>query len=678
MITKTTEFFRNIKNLPPEGTQEFYDLIKWEEEKCLGGVTINGVNIPPWLYFHLNHWWIRIDKKDNFGNVVRVPSLPFLRDNEWIRGTLLDQCRREMKGYMEIGLRQGGKSEFEASVTGCNALLFKDTQNVIVGGNDPDLTLLKDKVDFGMKNMWKGLYIPRIDKNWAKSMVKLGYKKKDGDDDVWSYLIIRNADDGNNTETAAGTTAKTYVMDEVGKYLFGQVFEAAKPAFLSEFGWRTIPILVGTGGSFDNGADADRFFHSPDANNFLGVIDPKTGKKTCIFMSGLYRQDCKDEWTLSDFLKKEGVIDTNKSYSKLDKIPIKVSNKEKALEKILEEREKKSKDPDKQEYLKTIMYHPLTVEECFMTSRANIFNSAAAKAQKARLLGTGRTGSLVKLYHDGERITHEFTDKLPITNYPMAAGENKDAPVIIYEFPIQNPPYGLYVAGVDPYRQGKAAYSDSLGVVYIYKRMHEINSEKYQDMFVASYAARPDSQEDWNEQARLLCKYYNARILCENDELSFINYMIGKGDANLLEKQPDWLKEIVPHTTQNRDFGISRSAEKIRTFLHSCLKKYTEEVISKEVDENGTVIKEEIGIKRILDLLLLEEMIHFNDEGNFDRIVAAELAIAQALKMDPIIGKVQESRDSRYQNLGNRAKAKNKSKMFVGNTTASRKNKLFV
>jgi len=77
-------------------------------------------------------------------------------------------------------------------------------------------------------------------------------------------------------------------------------------------------------------------------------------------------------------------------------------------------------------------------------------------------------------------------------------------------------------------------------------------------------------------------------------------------------------------------------------------------------------------------LLLLEEMIHFNDEGNFDRIVGAELAIAQALKMDPIIGKVQESRDSRYQNLGNRAKAKNKSKMFVGNTTASRKNKLFV
>ena len=58
--------------------------------------------------------------------------------------------------------------------------------------------------------------------------------------------------------------------------------------------------------------------------------------------------------------------------------------------------------------------------------------------------------------------------------------ESKDAPIVIWEMPIQNAPYGLYVAGVDPYRQGKSAYSDSLGAVYIYKRMHDIFSEKFQ------------------------------------------------------------------------------------------------------------------------------------------------------------------------------------------------------
>jgi hypothetical protein len=74
------------------------------------------------------------------------------------------------------------------------------------------------------------------------------------------------------------------------------------------------------------------------------------------------------------------------------------------------------------------------------------------------------------LYDDGDGIKHSFTDKLPITNFPLKTGDSKDAPVVIYEFPMEDPPYGLYTAGVDPYRQGKSAYSSSLGAVYIYKR----------------------------------------------------------------------------------------------------------------------------------------------------------------------------------------------------------------
>jgi hypothetical protein len=308
-----------------------------------------------------------------------------------------------------------------------------------------------------------------------------------------------------------------------------------------------------------------------------------------------------------------------------------------------------------------------------MSSQDNIFNVQSLKAQKARILATERVGTPVILFHDGEKIAHEFTDKRPISNFPLSSGEPKDAPVVIYEFPVLNPPYGLYVAGVDPYRQGKSAYSNSLGAVYIYKRMHEINSDKYQDMFVASYVARPDKKEDWEEQARLLIKYYNARTLCENDELSFINYMISKGDASYLEVQPDWLKEITPNTTQKRDYGISRSAEKVRTFLHGCLKKYAEEVIHREFDANGSVTKEEIGVKRILDALLLEEMIQFNDEGNYDRIIAAELAIAQAMKMDPIFGAIKEEIKNPY------PKRTNKSKMFSNSSNLFRngKSKLF-
>jgi hypothetical protein len=188
--------------------------------------------------------------------------------------------------------------------------------------------------------------------------------------------------------------------------------------------------------------------------------------------------------------------------------------------------------------------------------------------------------------------------------------------------------------------------------------MHDLFGEKYQDMFVASYAARPDKKETWEEQARLLIKYYNARTLCENDEISFIEHMKAKGDAHLLEPQPEWLKEIIANSSVKRDYGLHRSALKIINYLHSSFKKYLEETIYEEKDENGEVTMQILGVYKVLDPLLLEEVIQYNDEeGNYDRLVAAELAIVQANKMDPILGRVAGSSDPRVESLYKRRPA---------------------
>ena len=645
MEIKTTEFFRNMKSLPPEGSEEFKQLINWEIEKITGGVTINGVFISGWLYWHINHWWIRVDDVDEYNNIIRKPQLPELRDNEWIIAEYLERCKVEKKGYMEVGGRQSGKSEMEGSYFGMNSTIFENTQNLIVCGNDDDLSLLKDKVDFGLKRLWKGIAIPRLDKTWRLNQIRLGYKDSSGEDQIWSYIIIRNAREGHNTEAGAGTTAKTVIFDEVGKYLFASSFKAVEPAIKSKFGWRTVPILVGTGGSFNNGADAENFYYNPDSNNFLSVEDLNKHMKTAIFLSGLYRLDCKEEALLGNWLRQRGIqVD---DINELNKITIQVSNKEKANKLIEDELEKAKHNPDRTLFLKQKMYYPRDVDECFLRDTQNIFDTEAAKRQKFRLTEGGKTGTPVILFHDGEKISHEFTDKQAITNFPLRPNDSKDAPVIIYEFPIENPPYGLYVAGVDPYRQGQAAYSTSLGSIYIYKRMHAITGEKFQDMFVASYCARPEKKETWEEQSRLLIKYYNARTLCENDDISFIEYMKAKGDARYLEKQPDWLMEIVPNSTVKREYGIHRSATKIIDFLHNGFKKYMEETIYIEKNEEGIITREVQGISKIFDPVLLEEVIQYNDDGNFDRIVAAELAIAQAVKMDPIIGRVGGESDAR-------------------------------
>jgi hypothetical protein len=96
-----------------------------------------------------------------------------------------------------------------------------------------------------------------------------------------------------------------------------------------------------------------------------------------------------------------------------------------------------------------------------------------------------------------------------------------------------------------------------------------------------------------------------------------------------------------------------------------------------ENDDAGNVTKEVMGVSRIFDPVLLEEIIQYNDSGNFDRIVAAELAIAQALKMDPILGKVGGSGDARVNAFFS---SKPKSTLFSESRGLfnSKKRKLFI
>ena len=60
--------------------------------------------------------------------------------------------------------------------------------------------------------------------------------------------------------------------------------------------------------------------------------------------------------------------------------------------------------------------------------------------------------------------------------------------------------------------------------------------------------------------------------------------------------------------------------------------------------------------------MLLEETIQYNEDDNFDRIVAAELAIIQAEKMDPIFGKINGANDPRIEAL---YKGKSKNMLFT-------------
>lgn len=634
----------NQKRLPDKESEEYRDFFNFHKDLCLNGAMMGGVYINPFLYWHLNIWHTEVDVIDDRGRISQKYANPFLRDNEWLVTNEIDRAQQEKKGLVILGIRRFAKSVLEASYIGWGATFDENSQNIIAGLNAPDIKLITDKLDKGLNFLPEAWRWQRIEDNW-KNQVTLGIKTKGGERIPFSSILIRNLDEGNNEEAIAGTKPRKLIIDEIGKGNFLRGLQAAIPGFTTPFGWGCSPILTGTGGDMKKFMDAKSLMFDVDNFNFLTYNNAKDEKRIHgLFISHKYRMEAKEKSTLGAFLNQPLESD-------LHNVEMLVSNEEKATEITQTNLERLKKAGDRIAYLKEKMYYPQEVDDIFLNEDTNIFDIESAKRQKIRLLNNERTGTPVILFQDENKIGHEFTDKQPITNFPLKNSDLKDAPVVIYEFPVESPPYGLYVAGVDPYRQGQSAYSTSLGSVYIYKRMHDITGEKYQDMFVASYCARPDKKEIWEEQARLLIKYYNARTLCENDDISFIEYMKAKGDAHYLEKQPQWLMEVVPNTTVKREFGIHRSAQKIIDYLHNCLKKYMEETIHKETDENGNVTREVLGVSKIFDPVLLEEIIQYNDQGNFDRIVAAELAIAQAMKMDPIMGKIGGSGDDRVKAL---------------------------
>ena len=667
---KYSEWLINQSRLPDKSSQEYKPFFEFHKKLCLDGFMMDGVFINPFLYWHLNLWHTEVDVIDDRGRIYQQYANPSLRDNEWLVTNEIDRAHAEKRGLVILGIRRFAKSVLEASYIAWGATFDENSQNVIAGLNAPDIKLITDKLDKGLNFLPEYFRWQRVEDNW-KNQVTLGIKTKSGERIPFSQILIRNLDEGNNEEAIAGTKPRKLIIDEIGKGSFLRGLQAAVPGFTTPFGWGCSPILTGTGGDMKRFMDAKSLMFDVDNYNFLTYNnEDDTRRVHGLFISNKYRMEAKEDSTLGAYVNAPKTSD-------LYNVQMLVSDEEKADRITNENLDRLKRAGDRVAYLKEKMYYPQKVDDIFLNEDTNIFDIEAAKRQKTRLLQNERTGTPVILFSDEGKIGHEFTDKMPITNFPLKSTDAKDAPIVIYEFPIENPPYGLYVAGIDPYRQGQAKYSTSLGSVYIYKRMHDLTGEKYQDMFVASYCARPDKKETWEEQARLLIKYYNARALCENDDISFIEYMKSKGDAHYLEKQPQWLLEVVPNTTVKREYGIHRSARKIIDYLHTCLKRYMEDVIYSEKDEDGNIIKEVTGVSKMFDPMLLEEIIQYNDEGNFDRIIAAELAIAQALKMDPIIGKIGGTSDERVKSLYSKKLKSGKLFSSSKNMFNTRKNKLF-
>lgn len=625
------ELFVNMKAIPTQDSEEWHPFFQEELKKIKYGVTINGVYVHGWLYFYLNHWHIYKDVLDPVNQeIVRKFGPPDFRDNEWLIAEYIQKAEEQKKGLLIFGTRRFGKTMFESSWIGRGATIYEGSENVVSSTTDDDIKVLASAIDKGLSSMHPYFKFDRLLDDWRKE-VSLGIKEKSGKRQEWSKIWIRNLDGGNKTEAIAGTTPKTLVIDEIGKAeKILEAVEAAKPGFTSPFGWRCVPILTGTGGTFIPNSDAEKMFSAPEAYNFLGVEIPGKAKKYGLFIPGTYRMEAKVKTKFGNYIKKKsGILIPDDS--ELNTLTFEESDIDKAKLIISKEIAQAEQAQDPKASLKAKMYFPIEPEDCFLSEEINDFPIEAIKEHLAYLDSLDRVGTCVTLSRDSSgKAKFSFETKLkPVSDFPVTSATMKDAPVVLYDPPVDSPeniPPLLYIAGGDPYNQNTSNNSPSLGTIYIYKRLYDPINGTFQNSIVASYAARPKFMKEWHETVELLLEIYNATLMIENVGTNFIEYMDAKNKGYLLADGYNLLREISPRTSiLNKPKGLPPTISVINHCM-GILYDYCKEELT-GVNENGETIKK-LGVTRIKDKMLLLEMLNYSSTINVDRIVAFRHVLA--------------------------------------------------
>lgn len=658
------DFLINQKE-PDRDSNKYIDFWEKHISYCKSGVEVGGVYISGWLYWHLNFFKVTQDEEDEWGNNLNVLESPQLRDNEWYIEHHIQKARElDNKPIIGFGTRRFGKSVFMTSRISYRTFIFQNSTSLIIGGSNPDLNNIvkyfngyyqgrqdcfSDILKIGD---WNRATSSDVQFNFSKTKVKKGgqgvnplsykwfpIKEKPAEDSFnFSYVATRNLEHGHvgsKEELLAGLTPQEGIWDEIGKFKYSKQRKALLPAITSKYGKRRfVEILMGTGGNIEYAEDAQEDFLYTEKSGFLHcdpeeykkVVKPQyfqytqnSNKKVGLFVPAQMSMEggIKKEIPLYEYLNREFTTEQKKQ---LEGLNIWVTDWENAEKKVREhvQQEEAKKDEDGK---KAKMYYPFQPEECFLDLNKNPFPVEEARKRQEFLKETGLTGEHIKLSIDNNGIIQVNPSDLPIIDkYPFKGGA-QDAPVVIYERPVLPDPrqikYGTYVAGFDGTKIDISNSTDSVNVLYIYKRKYGVSG--FQDQIVASYAARPNIDTDCYYQCMLLLKLYNAELLPEND-VNFTKYLrLHKADYLLANAKGVNLR-INENSKASTNYGLPSNAGTKRHAI-KLVKDYCHEEIEIGTDDHGIPIIVK-GVHRINDYMLLEELIKAGNYENYDRIMS--------------------------------------------------------
>lgn len=604
--------------LAPPGTTDYIKY--WDEEtnRCLYGyVAPDGDAISGYNYFYLNYSPImklsEVEYTDRYGNKrtrrERILEFPNFWDYDYYYFNAIEEAETEGKHLVVLKSRQRGYSFKGASmlvrnyelIPGSKSFAVASEQKFLIG--DGLLTKAWQIMDF-------------IDKNTAWSKQRLtstrmervsGFKITDefGKQTEQGYLSsITGITLKNDPERLRGTRGKLVLFEEGGKFPnLETAWRVEQPAVETDDGVAFgLLIAFGTGGT--EGASFDglkNLFYKPEAFNclaFPNIWDNGQEQTKCgFFVPSWSNMESTDENGKQRFMDQYGN-----------------SLKEKAVEELIAQRNKVKDGGASQTSIdRFISERPLKPQEAVLELGKNIFPRQLLMNQLTRIRTNEKLRNMkhiVDLAWDGDGQVKATEKKSgDITTYHLKKDDKPHGSIVIWEYPIKDPPFGLYIGGCDPYDHDES-FTNSLGSTFIFKRVKA--GEAWNDVIVAEYSGRPDTAEEYYENVRKLLIFYNARLLFENERKGIYPYFTNKHCDYLLADQPDKIiSEVFKDSKVQRRKGCHMT-KSIRAYGEGLILEW----LMDEFEPGHP------NIERIYSEPLIEELIENDGIKNVDRVIA--------------------------------------------------------
>lgn len=623
----------------PNPNSEYGKWIREEVRRIYEGYTReDGEFVTGDMYYFLNYCPILLSKVSSGKKALRVWDFPEFWEGHWLKFIYSEIARNNGHHCAELASRSKGKSFSLASmiakrfILGESREVNKEVKCLVTAyqkeylTKDGILNKFQSYIDFAAQNT--EFPTRRLKSSLNEMAWKMGYIDLDTNTQKGTLNEVLGVSSKDDESKLRGKRSVLIAIEEFGSFpnLLG-LFGTLRPSV--EEGDVTFGEIYMQGTSGDNDSDfaaAQELMYNPKGYNIQEIpnIYDKEGQGkryfSYFFPGYLNRKGCYDKDGNSDVVKA-------------------------LLEILMNRYTVKYNSTDLNTITKTISEIPITPQEAIIRVQGNIFPVTMINERLNEIDNNPAfyddiyVGKLVQ-NNNGEVIFRNTTD-IPIRDFPTKDNKVEGA-LEIYEMPIKQSDGKInserYILSLDNY-ENDTSNTMSLGSIFVL--------DLWTDRIVAEYTGRPMFVDDLNEVARLLCFFYNGKLLYENNKKNTFAYFSKMNCLWKLEDTPEYLRQ----RQMVKNVGYGNTAKGVSAI--PAVKNHGFTLIRDWLLKPVTILSptgpnnEEIEIKVpnlhfIKNRALLKELSLFNPDINVDRIMSlVQLMIFREQKMITYQGNIK-------------------------------------